>query len=87
MIDPGHPFVKQYKDLIATLEESVRFGVEQPDRFRETFISSVTTYPLPRIAVDITQLSGTVNSAFFIFRKGVDYSLSGNRLNWLPSTD
>jgi uncharacterized phage protein gp47/JayE len=83
MIDPGHPFVKQYKDLIVALEESIRNGVEQPDRFRETFKSSVTTYPLPRIAVDITQVSGTVNKAFTIFRKNVDYRLSNNRLIWL----
>jgi len=87
MIDPGHPFVRQYRDVIAALEASIRFGVEQPDRFRETFISSVTSYPLPRIALDVTQVSGTVNDAFVVFRKNVDFNLSSNRLNWLPSVD
>ena len=87
MIDPGHPFVKRYKDLIAALEASIRFGVEQPDRLRETFISSVTGYPLPRIVLDITQVSGTVNNAFVVFRRNFDFNLSSNRLNWLPSAD
>ena len=87
MIDPGHPFVRQYQDLIAALEASIRFGVERPDRFRETFISSVTSYPLPRIVLDITQVSGTANNAFVAFRKDFDFNLSGNRLTWLPSAD
>ena len=87
MIDPGHPFARPYQDLIAALENSIRDGVEQPDRFQETFKSAVTSYPLPRLAEDVTRLTGTVNRSFFVFRRNVDYRVSNNRVSWLPSTD
>jgi uncharacterized phage protein gp47/JayE len=87
MIDPGHPFVRQYQDLIAALETSIRYGVEQPDRFQETFKSAVTTYPLPRIATAITQVSGTIGGGFTLFRENIDYRFGNNRLSWLSSAD
>ena len=44
MIDPGHPFSMPFKDLIDSLEESIREGVEQPTQDRFIFRSNQIHY-------------------------------------------
>jgi uncharacterized phage protein gp47/JayE len=83
MIDPGNPFSVAYPDLIASLEDRIRNGVEQPDQRTFIFKSTVTTYELPANAFAITQVSGLVKSQFRVFEPGTDYGFSANRLIWL----
>jgi uncharacterized phage protein gp47/JayE len=83
MIDPGSPFSVAYADLIQSLEDSIRSGVEQPDRFQFFFRGAVSTYELPRLVYAITQVSGVVQSAAIVFRAGQDYGFSNNRIAWL----
>ena len=87
MIDPGHPFSKPYQDVIASLEESIRFGVEQPERRAFTFKSTITSYELPQTIFDVTRVTGLIGKAFTIFSRGRDYQFSNNRLSWIASTD
>ena len=53
MVDLGSPFSQPYQDLIASLEQSLREGVEQPVTERIIFQSSVTSYDLRYPAVTI----------------------------------
>ncbi|UBF27080.1 baseplate J/gp47 family protein [Kovacikia minuta CCNUW1] len=83
MIDPGSPFSVAYADLIQSLEDSIRNGVEQPDRFQFFFRGAVSAYELPRLVYAITQVSGLMQSAATVFRAGQDYGFSNNRIVWL----
>ncbi|MBN1480105.1 hypothetical protein EH223_19285 [candidate division KSB1 bacterium] len=87
MIDPGHPFSVQYKDLIEAFEERIRDGVEQPDRARFTFKSSVLSYELPRTAYAILQVSGRMGANFTVFQAGSHYRFSNNRIIWIHPTE
>lgn len=87
MIDPGHPFSVPYENLIAALEDRLRNGVEQPDRTRFVFQRSVTSYELPRTADAVTRVSGLQGRSFTVFRPGVHYQFSNNRVLWISDTD
>lgn len=84
MKDPGHPFSVPYKKLIESFEERIREGVEQEDQIRLVFKSAVTTYPLPRTAYDIKQVTGVKNDKFTVFNRGQDkdYKYSNNQIIW-----
>lgn len=82
-VDPGHPFSQPYADLIAALEDRIRYGVEQPARARFVFNFEVKTYELPRLGYAISSVSGLVGSRFTIFRPGTDYQFASNRVIWL----
>lgn len=60
MVELGSPFSQPYQDLIASLEQSLREGVEQPVTERIIFQSSVTSYDLRYPAVTILRVSGLV---------------------------
>jgi uncharacterized phage protein gp47/JayE len=83
MIDPGHPFSVPYERLVGALEDRLRHGVEQSDRFRFVFQAAVTAYELPRETSDITSVTGLVGNAFTVFEPGTHYRLVNNRLVWL----
>jgi uncharacterized phage protein gp47/JayE len=83
MIDPGNPFSVAYPDLIASLEDRVRNGVEQPDQRTFIFKSTLTSYELPPSVYAITRVSGMVKSQFRIFDPDADYRFSANRLVWI----
>src|SRR5215212_10100756 len=85
MIDPGHPFSIRYEDLIASLEDRIRNGVEQPDRARPVFQRAVSTYELPRTAYAITRVSGLLGGHFTIFQPGRHYQFSNNRVIWIDA--
>jgi uncharacterized phage protein gp47/JayE len=82
MIDPGHEFSLPYETLIRSLEDRVRNGVEQPDRFHFVFQSAITAYELPREASEVTRVSGVVGRVFTVFQPGVHYRFANNRLLW-----
>ena len=82
MIDPGHQFSVPYEALIQSLEDRVRNGVEQPDRFRFVFQSAITAYELPREASDVTGVTGLMGRVFTEFEPGVHYRFANNRLIW-----
>jgi uncharacterized phage protein gp47/JayE len=82
MIDPGHEFSVPYKTLIQSLEDRVRYGVEQPDRFRFVFQATITAYELPREASEVTRVTGLKDKVFTQFLPGMHYRFANNRLLW-----
>lgn len=76
-------FAASFADVIAAIEERVRNGVEQPDRFTVPFQAQLTNYEIPRLAFAITRVTGLRSGAFVLFQQGVDFTLTANRLVWL----
>ena len=88
MVDLGSPFSQPYQDLIASLEQSLREGVEQPVTERIIFQSSVSAYDLRYGAVTILRVSGLVGGRnFTVFQPDVHFRLSNNRIIWLHATE
>lgn len=82
MIDPGHPFSTPYEQLIASLEQSIREGVEQPDTESFIFRATQSSYELPRPVYAITRVSGLMGdpAQFTVFTPNADYDLVDNRV-------
>ncbi len=88
MVELGNPFSQPYQDLIASLEQSLREGVEQPVTERIIFQSSVSSYDLRYPAVTILRVSGLVGGRnFTIFQPDVHFRLANNRIVWLHATE
>ncbi len=88
MVDLGSPFSQPYQSLIASLEESIREGVEQPVTERIIFQSSVTAYELRWPVATILRVSGLVDGKnFTVFQPDVHFRLSNNRIVWLHATE
>lgn len=88
MVELGNPFSQPYQELIASLEQSLREGVEQPVTERLLFQSSVSAYELRYPAVSILRVSGLVGGRnFTIFQPDVHFRLSNNRILWLHATE
>ena len=51
-------FNRSLASVIASLEERIREGVEQPGAFSIIFKSSIASYELPRSAVDVIRVTG-----------------------------
>jgi uncharacterized phage protein gp47/JayE len=88
MAELGHPFSVPYQDLIASLERSIREGVEQPVQDRLIFQTGVRTYPLRRNAYRVTRVSGLDrNLGFLVYTAGVHYQhrQGSNVLTWLDA--
>lgn len=84
MIDPGRPFSQAhpYLDLIRSMEEQIREGVQQVDQKRFVYKSSESAYELPRVALAITAVNGILKGNATSFTAGIDFDLSNNRLIW-----
>lgn len=80
MIDPGHPFSVPYEQLINSLEQSLREGVEQPDTESFIFRAAQDAYELPRLAYAIVRVSGLLGGRFTVFGPGQDYDFLNNRV-------
>ncbi|NET39425.1 MAG: hypothetical protein F6K19_46915 [Cyanothece sp. SIO1E1] len=84
MIDPGHPFANAYRfeELIQSLQDQFRQGVEQPAQKSFVF-QGETSYELPEIVhkIETVRESKLTNPRTFI--QNQDYRLSNNRLLWL----
>jgi uncharacterized phage protein gp47/JayE len=88
MVDLGNPFSQPYRELIASLEQSIREGVEQPVTERIIFQSSISAYELRYPAATITRVSGLVGGKnFTVFTPDVHFRLSNNRIIWLHATE
>lgn len=85
MRDPND-FTVPFQELIDSLEERVRYGVEQPASIAFFFKRAVTSYELPRDAFAITQVSGMTGGNFTVFEAGRQYSFSASRLIWIDET-
>ncbi len=83
MSDPGHPFSVSFEALIASLEDRIRNGVEQPDRARFVFRRAISSYDLPRTAYAVTRVSGLMGGHFTIFQPGLHFQFSNNRVIWI----
>ena len=88
MIDLGHPFSRNYQDLIASLEDQIREGVEQPARRQILFQTGVTAYSLPDNTYTLLKVSGRLAGTTFTFESGKDYRFSpaNAQLIWLQET-
>jgi uncharacterized phage protein gp47/JayE len=81
MIDPGHPFTVKMETLIASLETSLREGVEQSAGM--TFVyQQGASHALPSTATDVIRVSGRAGSQFRVFEPGLDYEVSNRRVMW-----
>jgi len=88
MVDLGNPFSQPYRELIASLEESIRDGVEQPVTDRIIFQSAVSSYELRYPVTTIMRVSGLLaGKNFTIFKPGVHFRLSNNRIVWVHATE
>ena len=88
MIELGNPFSEPYRDLIASLEQSIREGVEQPATDRIIFQSNVSAYELRYPAASVTRVSGLVSGKnFMLFQPDVHFRFSNNRIIWLHATE
>jgi len=81
MKDPND-FTASFQDLIDSLEDRLRFGVEQPASIIFFFKRDVSSYELPAAAIAVTRVTGMVDRRFTVFEAGADYRFSGNRLIW-----
>ncbi|HKP87314.1 MAG TPA: baseplate J/gp47 family protein [Blastocatellia bacterium] len=82
MRDPND-FTVPFQELIDSLEDRVRHGVEQPASIIFFFKRAVTSYELPQDAFAVTRVTGMVDAKFTVFEEGRHYSFSGNRLGWI----
>ncbi|MEB3295796.1 MAG: baseplate J/gp47 family protein [Synechococcales bacterium] len=84
MIDPGRPFSEahSYVDLIQSLEEQIRSGVQQVDQQRFIFKKSESSYALSRTIEAITRVTGMVTGNGTVFEAGVDFEFRNNRIIW-----
>jgi uncharacterized phage protein gp47/JayE len=88
MVELGSPFSQPYQALIASLEQSLREGVEQPVTERIIFQSTLSAYDLRYPAVSILRVSGLVGGRnFTVFTPDVHFRLSNNRILWLHATE
>lgn len=79
-------FTTSLGTVIASLEDRVRHGVEQPAEFSVIFSSKVRTYPLPSNAIAITQVTGMAANQFTQFEPETDYIFSSGTLVWQATT-
>ena len=86
MRDPND-FTASLATVIASLEERVRNGVEQPDSVTVIFKTSVTSYELPRPGYAITRVSGLRGGQFTVFQPGVHFRFSANRVVWVNEAE
>lgn len=76
-------FTVSLASVIAALEDRVRNGVEQPERFATIFRGEVTSYELSSKAVAVTHVTGMRDRTFTVFQDGTDYTFRANRLYWV----
>lgn len=82
--DPAvNDFTRPLADLIGSLEERVRLGVEQPRDVLAIYKSTLSSYELPSDTIDISRVAGWRDKRFQPFAAGLDYTFSGGRLLWL----
>ena len=82
MSDPND-FTRPLADLVASLENRARLGVEQPGSVVAIFKSSLTSYELPGDTVGLSRVAGWRAQRYAVFEAGVDYGFGGGRLQWL----
>lgn len=87
MTDVGHPFSIPFQALIASLEESVREGVEQPAQAEILFRGGTTSYELRGPVHDVLRLTGIRRKAPAVFERDVHYRYAGGRIVWLAPAD
>jgi hypothetical protein len=87
IIDPGHPFSQPYADLIDSLEDQIRLGVEQPAETSFVYQSNTRSYPLPRSASDVLRVTGMNDSNFTVFAPRRDYNFRNNQIIWVDEPE
>jgi uncharacterized phage protein gp47/JayE len=84
MIDVGHPFSRPFRELVESLEESVREGVEQSALADILFRRDTAAYELPGPVHDVWQVTGVRRRESVTFERNVHYRYGAGRLVWLP---
>jgi hypothetical protein len=76
-------FSRSYEDIIASLEDSIRYGVEQPVDETFVFKSDTRSYELQYEVQSITSVTGLVEKKFTVFAPNTDYRVDRRRLIWV----
>lgn len=84
MIDVGHPFSRPFRELIESLEESVREGVEQPALVEILFRRDTDAYEIRGPVHDISRVTGLRRREGTVFERNVHYRYAAGRLVWMP---
>lgn len=87
MTEIGHPFSKPFQEIIESLEESIREGVEQPAQIEILFRRDTPSYEIRGPVLEVSRVSGLRGKQHVVFEKGLDYRYSSGRLIWSPSDD
>ncbi|MCY1022313.1 baseplate J/gp47 family protein [Pyxidicoccus sp. MSG2] len=82
MTEIGHPFSKPFQELIDSLEESVREGVEQPAQVDVLFRKDTPSYELKGPVHDVSRVTGLRRRQFVVFERNVHYRYASGRLLW-----
>lgn len=82
MIEIGHPFSKPFQDLIDSLEESVREGVEQPALVEILFRKDTLSYEIKGPVHDISRVTGLRRKKFTVFERNLHWRFGSGRLVW-----
>lgn len=85
MIEPGHPFSQPFASLIASLEDSILSGVEQPASTEFIFKKDVKLYEIRGNVSGISRVTGLRNKVFTVFEQVVHYRYAAGRLIWNPA--
>jgi hypothetical protein len=90
MIDVGHPFSRQFQDLVDSLVSSLQLGVEQPASLEILYRSGTRAYPLRGpgpVSGLADQITGFVAGKPAIFNRDQQYVYAVGQLVWqeLPS--
>lgn len=82
MIEIGHPFSRPFQDLIDSLEDSIREGVEQPAQIELLFRSDTPSYEIAGPVQDVSRVTGLRHKTAVVFERGVHYRYASGRLIW-----
>lgn len=82
MSEIGHPFSKPFQELIDSLEESIREGVEQPAQVELLFRTDTPSYELKGPVHDVSRVTGLRRKKFVVFERNVHYRYASGRLRW-----
>jgi uncharacterized phage protein gp47/JayE len=91
MTDLGRPFSEPYEDVIAALEDHIRYGVQRGlfiFEGREDIEGNPIPYPLPERVSDVTLVTGVRGEDLeHVFDPGTDFQIAEGAVTWLSSGD
>lgn len=87
MTELDDTFDREYPEVVATLQERIRHGVEQETRADFVVDPDRDSYELPREAHEVIDVSGRVAATPTQFEQGEHFRVAGNRITWRPDAE